>query len=54
MKLSIVIPVLDSHEIVRRQALYLGWLVGFDAEVILVDDGSNPPIEGEFPSNFQL
>jgi hypothetical protein len=46
MKLSIVIPVLDSHEIVRRQRIY--WkrlLVMGGAEVILVDDGSDPPIE---------
>lgn len=56
MKLSIVIPVLDSHEIVRRQAIYLGNLL-FQLryiEVILVDDGSDPPIDGKFPLNFKI
>jgi hypothetical protein len=46
MKLSIVIPVLDSHEIVRRQSLYFEKMpLPDDAELILVDDGSDPPIE---------
>ena len=46
MKLSIVIPVLDSHEVVRRQLLHFE-RVGLpsDTELILVDDGSAPPIE---------
>lgn len=46
MKLSIVIPVLDSHEVLRRQFLY--WeKIGLpeDTEIIIVDDGSNPPLE---------
>ena len=44
-RLSVVIPVLDSHEVVRRQLLH--WqrmnLPG-SIEFILVDDGSDPPI----------
>ena len=46
IKLSIVVPVLNSHEVVRRQLLYYE-RIGLDAdtELILVDDGSDPPIE---------
>lgn len=49
MKLSIVIPVLNSHEIVRRQLLHF-YNIGLpgDTELILVDDGSDPPIENNF------
>jgi len=46
MKLSIVIPVLNSHEVLHRQFLY--WeKIGLpdDVEIIIVDDGSNPPLE---------
>jgi glycosyltransferase involved in cell wall biosynthesis len=45
MKLSLVIPVLDSHEIVRRQLLHFERIgLPVDTELILVDDGSDPPI----------
>lgn len=45
VKLSIVIPVLNSHEIVRRQMLYFAKMpLPDDVEVVLVDDGSDPPI----------
>ena len=49
MRLSIVIPVLQSHEVVRRQLLHF-FNIGLpgDTELILVDDGSDPPIENEF------
>jgi glycosyltransferase involved in cell wall biosynthesis len=49
MKLSIVIPVLNSHEVVRRQLLHF-FRIGLpgDTELILVDDGSDPPIENDF------
>lgn len=46
MKLSIVISVLDSHEIMRRQ--FLHWrLMDFPetVEIIIMDDGSNHPIQ---------
>jgi hypothetical protein len=41
-----VIPVLDSHEMVRRQLLHFERIgLPKDTELILVDDGSDPPIE---------
>ena len=46
MKLSIIIPVLNSHEVVRRQILYYHKIeVPNDVEIIFVDDGSNPPLD---------
>jgi hypothetical protein len=46
MRLSLVIPVLDSHEAVRRQLLHFERIgLPDDTELILVDDGSDPPIE---------
>lgn len=46
MKVSIVIAVLDSHEIVRRQLLYFEKMnLSANVEIILIDDGSNPPLE---------
>ena len=45
MKLSIVIPFLNSHEIVRRQILHFEKMpLPDDCELIIVDDGSDPPI----------
>lgn len=44
-KISIVISVFESYEIVRRQLLHFGKLKG-DFEVIIVDDGSRPKIDG--------
>ncbi len=44
MNLSIIIPVLDSHEIVRRQLAHFDRIgLPDDTELILVDDGSTPP-----------
>jgi len=46
MRLSVIVPVLNSHEALRRQLLFLeksGLPDG--TELILVDDGSDPPIE---------
>jgi len=46
MKVSIVIAVLDSHEIVRRQALHFKKMgLPETVEIILVDDGSSVPIK---------
>lgn len=46
MKLSVIIPVLNSHEIVRRQLLHFDKIgIPDDTEVILIDDGSDPVIE---------
>lgn len=45
MKLSIIIPVLNSHEIVRRQLLHFkGMNLSDDVEIIFIDDGSDPAI----------
>jgi len=45
-KLSIIIPVLNSHEILRRQFLHLEKIgIPDDTEIIIVDDGSDPPLE---------
>jgi len=40
MKCSVIIPVLDSHDVVRRQLLLFNEIVPEDFEVIIVDDGS--------------
>lgn len=46
MSLSIIYPVLNSHEIVRRQVAHmLRWRLRRDTEIIIVDDGSHPPLE---------
>lgn len=43
-RLSLVVSVLDSHEAVRRQLLYLGRVLTPECELVLVDDGSDPPL----------
>ncbi len=51
-KLSIVIPCLNSHEVLRRQFLYFERIgIPDDTEIIIVDDGSEPPLkyEGKLP-----
>jgi glycosyltransferase involved in cell wall biosynthesis len=45
IKISVVIPVLNSHEVLRRQLTYMGKFVQDDTEIIIVDDGSDPPLE---------
>jgi glycosyltransferase involved in cell wall biosynthesis len=55
MKVSIVIAVLNSHEIVRRQILYFNSLkLPEDIEVILIDDGSEPALQIFLATNFRL
>lgn len=58
MKLTIVTPVLDSHEIVRRQILHYGKMnLPDDVEIIYVDDGSVPSLKDTtFPAlnNFRI
>ena len=50
MRLSVVVPVLNSHEIFRRQLLHWAKIgVPEDTEIIYMDDGSDPPI-----SNFGI
>jgi predicted glycosyltransferase involved in capsule biosynthesis len=45
-RLSLIVAVLDSHEVVRRQLLHLGRVLTSECELILVDDGSVPSLEG--------
>ena len=45
--ISIIIPVLNSPEIVRRQILHFEKMGFTDVEVIIVDDGSDIPITAE-------
>lgn len=55
MKGTIVIPCLNSHEVVRRQLLWLdSWMKPFSKEwdLIIVDDGSVPAISITTPKNF--
>jgi predicted glycosyltransferase involved in capsule biosynthesis len=46
MKLSVIIAVLDSHDIVKRQLLHFEKmeLSKDEVEFIIIDDGSDPPI----------
>lgn len=57
MKLSIIMPFLNSHEIVRRQLVYMRKQdYPDDVEIIFMDDGSDPPLEipKDPPKNFTL
>jgi hypothetical protein len=45
MKLSLVVSVLESYEVVRRQLLHLGRILPPDCELVLVDDGSEPSLQ---------
>ena len=48
MNVSYIIPVLNSHEIVRRQILWWNRMnLPDDVEIIIVDDGSDPPLEAD-------
>jgi len=50
MKVSIIVPVLNSHEIVRRQILHFKRMnLPDDVEIIYLDDGSKPPLS--FPDH---
>ena len=55
MRGSIVIPCFNSHEIVRRQILWLdSWMKPFSDrwDLVIVDDGSEPEITITRPTNF--
>jgi glycosyltransferase involved in cell wall biosynthesis len=57
MKGSIIIAVLESYEVVRRQVLWFDrWMKPFADrwELVIVDDGSEPAIEIEPPKNYRL
>ena len=46
MKLSVVIAILDSHQVVKRQIRHFRAMnLSDDVEFIFVDDGSNPPLD---------
>jgi hypothetical protein len=45
MRLSLIVNVLESYEVVRRQLLHLGRILPEGCEVILVDDGSSPSLQ---------
>ena len=46
MQVSYIIPVLNSHEIMRRQILHWERMdLPDDVEIIIMDDGSDPPLE---------
>jgi hypothetical protein len=42
--LSLIVGVLESYEVVRRQLLHLGRILPPGCELILIDDGSVPPL----------
>ncbi len=46
MKVSIIITVLNSHEVLRRQLMHFERIgIPEDTEIIIVDDGSDPPLD---------
>src|SRR2546426_1045460 len=50
MKLSLIVSVLESYEVVRRQLLHLERLLTPECELMLVDDGSSPSLQLTFDS----
>lgn len=57
MRLSIIMPFLNSHELVRRQILNFRQLeLPDDVEILFVDDGSDPPhqMPSDPPRNFSF
>ncbi len=50
MRLTVIIAVLDSHEAVRRQMLHFAKFLPDDCELLIVDDGSSPPLRPVFDS----
>lgn len=45
MKLSLILTVLDSHQALGRQFAHIHNIIRHDTELIVVDDGSDPPLE---------
>ena len=57
MKLSVVVSILDSHEIVRRQILHFAKMeLTNEIEIIFLDDGSDPPLDFKelWPHNLKI
>lgn len=44
-QLSLIVTVLDSHEVVRRQLLHLNRVLTSECELLVIDDGSTPSLE---------
>lgn len=44
-KLSLIVSVLESYEVVRRQLLHMARIIPADCELVLVDDGSEPSLK---------
>jgi len=57
MRLSIIMPFLNSHELVRRQILHFKRMtLPDDVEIWFMDDGSDPPLQmpADPPKNFRI
>jgi hypothetical protein len=55
LKVSIIISVFNSHEIVRRQILHWeSMAMPSDVETLLMDDGSEPPLTYNGPLNLRV
>ena len=56
MKLSIIVSILNSHEIVRRQILHFEKMGLYDdVEILYMDDSSNPPLKSDTSlKNFKI
>lgn len=56
VKVSIIVPFLNSHEIVRRQVLHFRKMrLPDDVEILYMDDGSDPPLTAQDPPrNFRI
>jgi predicted glycosyltransferase involved in capsule biosynthesis len=44
-QLSLIVSVLESYEVVRRQLLHLSRVLPQECELILIDDGSSPSLK---------
>lgn len=55
MKVSVIVSVFNSHEIVRRQILHWEKIgIPQDVEVLYMDDGSNPPLRYDGNLNLRI
>ena len=55
MKVSIIVSIFNSHEIVRRQILHFEKMhIPDDVEILYMDDGSEPPLSYEGKLNLRI
>jgi hypothetical protein len=55
MRLSIIIPVLDSHEVFHRQCLHFERIgLPEETEIVIVDDDSDPPLKYDGPLPLRI